>query len=198
MPGSRASSGYFPGSPAFSIFLPLPSPGLAAVALNSPVILTLSAPCGTVNLVDEKPRWFTDAEASTIVCVCDQRTNSWTCWASGLSLFAAHSTTPSRTKQSNHRVTRRGRVGLAGVTATGSRTGAVARALLFAGGGTGCPHFRQNCESSGRFALHRSHNTIGLDVVKIRHDSSMRFGCVCGKDYSEHQPRFTTKDTKTH
>src|SRR5579863_1823589 len=137
MPGSRASSGYFPGSPAFSIFLPLPSPGLAAVALNSPVILTLSAPCGTVNLVDEKPRWFTDAEASTIVCVCDQRTNSWTCWASGLSLFAAHSTTPSRTKQSNHRVILRGRGAVTRATVAGSKTGEVARDALVAGTGTG-------------------------------------------------------------
>jgi hypothetical protein len=95
-------------------------------------------------------------------------------------------------------VIRCGRGVLTGAIVAGSKTGDVARDTLFAGTGTGCPHFRQNCESSGRFALHRLHNTS----ASLRSKFDMIVACdllaAAGKTTRNSKPRLTTKDTKTH
>src|SRR5580704_2733445 len=130
---------------------------LPGVSLNSPARLTLKAPGGTVNSLEEKLPGFTESAASTTVSVCAQCTNSCTCWASGVSLVAAHSTAPRKSKTRTHGTIRCGRRTGNGCSGSSPEGKTDARSEPFARAITGRPHFLQNSAAGDSVAPHWSH-----------------------------------------
>jgi len=119
------------------------------------------APGGTVNLKLEKLLGLTGKVSSMIVSVCDMMMNSLSSCAAELLLRTTQAIAGSISTMSQIAVLGLERLrtsfGIgtgAGAAAAAARFPATASAAPTPGIATGCPHLRQNCDSSGSSVLH--------------------------------------------
>lgn len=129
------------------------------------------APGGTVNLKLEKLRGLTGKVSSMIVSVCDMMMNSLSSWAAELLLRTTQAIAGSISTMSQIAVLGLKRlrtsfgIGTGAGAAAAARFPATASAAPTPGVATGCPHLRQNCDSSGSSVLHLLQNRATAEAT---------------------------------